>query len=261
MKNHMLIGLGGTGGKILRALRKNFFQEFRGAETDLVKLRDLYIDSSKEMMAIDDASWRVLGQSVQLPPSSQLLITGGNLNQILDNLSVHPNIQPWIGNRDQWKDILNSIVGETLGGQKHRLGRFLFASKSRSFKDQIKQLAGQLVTGGESSITFHICCGLAGGTGNGSLIDVVSQIRALYRDARMYRIVIYAQLPEEIPNPNWDTGNYHVNGYAALMELNALGVGTFQPHDVAERGERLQLSDPFNGCYLFSNRTQQCPTF
>ena len=256
MKNHMLIGLGGTGGKILRALRKNVFQEFRGAETDLVKLRYLYIDSSKEMMAIDDASWRVLGQSVQLPPSSQLLITGGNLNQILDNLSGHPNIQPWIGNRDQWKDILNSIVGETLGGQKRRLGRFLFASKSRSFKDQIKQLAGQLATGGESSITFHICCGLAGGTGSGSLIDVVSQIRALYRDARMYRIVIYAQLPEEIPNPNWDTGNYHANGYAALMELNALGVGTFQPHDVAERGDRLQLSDPFNGCYLFSNRNE-----
>ena len=39
----------------------------------------------------------------------------------------------------------------------------------------------------------------------------------------MYRIVIYAQLPEEIPNPNWDTGNYHANGYATLMELNALG--------------------------------------
>ncbi|MBV5290651.1 MAG: hypothetical protein J0648_12645 [Pelodictyon phaeoclathratiforme] len=29
MHNHLLIGLGGTGGKILRALRKNVFQEFR----------------------------------------------------------------------------------------------------------------------------------------------------------------------------------------------------------------------------------------
>ena len=77
MKNRLLIGFGGTGGKILRALRKNVFQEFRGVETDLVKLRYLYMDSSKEMMAIDDASRRVLGQSVQLPPSSQLLIIGG----------------------------------------------------------------------------------------------------------------------------------------------------------------------------------------
>ena len=169
---------------------------------------------------------------------------------------MHPNIQPWIGSRDQWQDILNSIVGETLGGQKRRLGRFLFACKSRSFKDQLKQLATELSTGGDASITFHICCGLAGGTGSGSLIDVIAQIRALYRDPRMYRIVVYALLPEEIPNPNWDTGNYHANGYAALAELNALSVGVYQPHDVVERGERLQLSDPFNGCYVFCNRNE-----
>jgi hypothetical protein len=256
MKNHLLIGIGGTGGKILRALRKNMFQEFRGNSPDIVNLRYLYIDSSKEMMAIDDSSWRILGESVQLAPRSQLLITGGNLSQILDNLSGHPNIQPWIGDRERWKDILNSIVGETLGGQKRRLGRFLFACKSSAFKDQLKQLASELTTGGDASVTFHICCGLAGGTGSGSLIDVIAQIRALYRDSKLYRIILYTLLPEEIPNPNWDTGNYHANGYAALIELNALSVGAYQPHDVAERGERLQLSDPFNGCYLFANRNE-----
>lgn len=256
MKNHLIIGLGGTGGKILRALRKNVFQEYRGNELGEVKLCYLYVDSSKEMMAIDDATWRILGESVQLAPRSQLLITGGNLNQILDNISGHPNIQPWIGSRDQWKDILNSIVGETLGGQKRRLGRFLFACKARQFKDQIKQLAGELTTGGDASVTFHLCCGLAGGTGSGALIDVVAQIRALYRDPRMYRIVVYALLPEEIPNPNWDTGNYHANGYAALTELNALSVGAYQPHDIAERGDRLPLNDPFNGCYIFGNRNE-----
>ncbi len=256
MKNHLLIGLGGTGGKILRALRKNVFQEFRSSDPELVNLRYLYVDSSKEMMSVDDNSWRILGESVQLSPRSQLLITGGNLNQILDNLGMHPNVQPWIGSRNQWQDILNSIVGETLGGQKRRLGRFLFSCKSREFKDQLKQLATELSTGGDASITFHICCGLAGGTGSGSVVDVVSQIRALYRDSSRYRIVLYTLLPEEIPNPNWDTGNYHANGYAALTELNALSVGSYQPHDVAERGDRLQLSDPFNGCYIFSNRNE-----
>jgi len=222
MQNHFLIGLGGTGGKILRALRKNIFQEFRSRDTEILKLQYLYVDSSKEMMAVDDVSWRILGESIQLAPRSQLLINGGNLNQVLDNLSGFPNIQPWIGNREQWKDILGSIVGETLGGQKRRLGRFLFASKARSFKSQLIQLALELTTGGEASITFHICCGLAGGTGSGSLIDVIAQIRELYPEPRMYRIVVYALLPEEIPNSNWDTGNYHANGYASLLELNAL---------------------------------------
>ena len=256
MHNHLLIGLGGTGGKILRALRKNVFQEFRSNNPNIVKLQYLYIDSSKEMMAVDDVSWRILGENVQLAPRNQLLITGSNLKQVLDNLGGYPNIKPWIGSHEQWKAILNSIVGETLGGQKRRLGRFLFASKARDFKNQLKQLGSELTTGGEASITFHICCGLAGGTGSGSLLDVIAQIRAIYPESRNFRIVVYALLPEEIPNPNWDTGNYHANGYAALSELNALSTGSYKPCDVAESGNRLQLMDPFNGCYIFSNRNE-----
>ena len=89
-----------------------------------MNVRFLYVDSSKEMMELDDPTWRILGRGVQLDTRSQLLITGSNLNQILSNLDNFPQIRPWIGNRDQWRDILNSIVGETLGGQKRRLGRF-----------------------------------------------------------------------------------------------------------------------------------------
>lgn len=256
MKNNFIIGLGGTGGKIVRSLRKALYQEFRNKEPDYLNIRFLYVDSSREMMAIDDPSWRILGESRQLTPQSQLLITGGELQNILNNISGYPNIQPWIGNKSQWIDILNSIVGETLGGQKRRLGRFLFAGKAARFKEQLKLLAGELTNGGESSVTFHVICGLAGGTGSGSLIDVIAQIRSLYKDPKSYRIVVYALLPEEIPNPNWDTGNYHANGYAALVELNALSVGAYKPCDVAEKGDRLSLPDPFNGCYLFSNKNE-----
>lgn len=53
MKNHLLIGLGGTGGKILRALRKNMLQESRHNELEVVNLDWLYVDSSKEIMNID----------------------------------------------------------------------------------------------------------------------------------------------------------------------------------------------------------------
>jgi hypothetical protein len=250
MENHLIIGLGGTGGKIIRALRKTIYQEFRHADPTTVNIRFLYVDSSKEMMELDDPTWRILGRGVQLDTRSQLLITGSNLNQILANLDNFPQIRPWIGNREQWRDILNSIVGETLGGQKRRLGRFLFACKAADFKAQLRHLTSEMQTGGLSAVTFHVCCGLAGGTGSGSVLDVIAQMRNLYREPRTYRILMYALLPEEFPKANWDTGNYHANGYAALSELNALSVGTFPPHDVAERGDRLQLSDPFNGCYL-----------
>ena len=177
-------------------------------------------------MDLDDLTWRILGRGVQLDTRSQLLITGSNLNQILANLDNFPQIRPWIGNREQWRDILNSIVGETLGGQKRRLGRFLFACKVADFKAQLRHLTSEMQTGGLSAVTFHVCCGLAGGTGSGSVLDVIAQLRNLYRESRTYRILMYALLPEEFSKANWDTGNYHANGYAALLELNALSVGT-----------------------------------
>ena len=68
--NHFIIGLGGTGGKIIRALRKNSYQEFRGCQTPEVAIGYLYVDSSSEMMSMDDPSWKTLGTSVQLSKAS-----------------------------------------------------------------------------------------------------------------------------------------------------------------------------------------------
>lgn len=255
--NHLIIGLGGTGGKIIRAFRKTIYQEFRNNKNDKVNIEYLYVDSSSEMMSLDDSTWKILGKSVQLAKNQQLLIKGGaDLKAHLDNINNYPGIKNWIGNKEQWQDILNSIVGEVLGGQKRRLGRFLFACKIVEFKQQLQGLVRDLQNTGLKAVTFHVCCGLAGGTGSGSIIDVVAQIRALYPDVRDYRIIIYALLPDTHPKPNWDTGNYHANGYAALMELNSLSVGAWQPHDITGIKERLELKDPFNGCYLFFNENE-----
>ena len=81
MENHLVIGLGGTGGKVIRAVRKAIYQEFRKTEPDGVKLRFLYVDSSRELMGLDDPTWRTLGVNVQLDPRSQLSITGSDLNK------------------------------------------------------------------------------------------------------------------------------------------------------------------------------------
>lgn len=251
--NHVIIGLGGTGGKIVRALRKLIFQEFRSEQPRDMALGYLYVDSSSEMMAADDPGWKTLGVSVQLPAASQLLITEANLAARLENIASYPGIQPWIGAREQWLDILNSIVGVTLGGQKRRLGRFLFACKIDLFRERVQAQVRRVQAAGDTDTTFHILCGLAGGTGSGSVVDAVAQLRDLYPDAQRYRILVYALLPDAYPLQNWDTGNYHANGYAALLELNALSAGAWQPHDVRGVKGRLLLGDPFNGCYVFSN--------
>lgn len=255
--NHLLLGLGGTGGKILRSFRKTIYQNFRSTEPKGVNIRYLYVDSSDEMMRHDDPTWKILGQSVQLPKISQLHLSGLNLNSVLDNVGSYPGIAPWIGAREQFRDVLSSANAATVvGGQKRRLGRFLFACQINKFREQLQALVKELETGGTAQVTFHVCVGLAGGTGSGSIIDAISQIRALY-PGKSYRVLIYGLLPERNPSANRAVANYHANGYAALLDLNALSVSAWSPHDVSgqTRG-RLTLQDPFNCCYLFADENE-----
>jgi hypothetical protein len=256
--NHLLIGLGGTGGKILRSLRKTIYRNFRSEQPKGANLRYFYIDSSDEMMKHDDPSWKILGQSVQLPLSSQLLISGLNLTGVLDNIGSYPGISPWIGDRDMFRDLLNSAnAANIVGGQKRHLGRFLFACQVNKFRDQLGTLVREMEVGGVSGTTFHICAGLAGGTGSGCIVDAVAQTRLMFPD-KSNRIVVYALLPDRTPAPNRAQANYHANGYAALLELNALSLGAWKPHDVAGIcKDRLDLQDPFNNCYLFSDENEE----
>ncbi|MEO8615241.1 MAG: tubulin-like doman-containing protein, partial [Luteolibacter sp.] len=273
--NHLIIGLGGTGGKTILALRRTIYEEYRkkdpvishrednGTDSERahpMKLGYLYVDSSSELMTPDHASWKIPGDSLQLGRSSQLLIKGENLAGVLENLGAHPNISPWIGDRAEWRDILGSVIGEALGGQKRRLGRFLFACRARNgFEKRLTDQVQALRAGRRNAVTFHICAGLAGGTGSGSFVDVITQIRKLFPEEEN-RVVLYFLLPEDTPPGDWNTGNYHSNGYGALVELNALSVQSFFPHDVADGGRRFPFRDssgtptpPFSGAYLFTN--------
>jgi hypothetical protein len=254
MANHMLIGLGGTGGRIVRSFRKKIYESFRCEDPNGVNIRYLYIDSSDELMKQDDPDWKVLGRSVQLKKESQLLIKGMSLDTVLNDLSSYPGISPWLGDREQFRSILGTIGAENIfGGQKRRLGRFLFACKAPEFRQRVQSQVNALQLGGMTATTFHVCCGLAGGTGSGSVVDVVSQIRSLYPHEGC-RIIIYAFLPEEYPDPNKAKENYHANGYAALLELNGLAVSAWRPHDVSGISPgRLQIQSPFDCCYLFSD--------
>ncbi len=266
-RNHLVIGLGGTGGKILRSFRKTIYQNFRAEDPTGVNVRYLYVDSSNEMMANDDPSWKILGHNVQLPQNSQLKIAGMNLAAVLKNLGAYPGISPWLGDQEQFSSILNAAdAANVIGGQKRRLGRFLFACRVSEFRRQVSELVSGMQIGGTIDTTFHVCCGLAGGTGSGCVVDAVSQIRSIYPTTGVatYRIIIYAFVPEENPKAQRSTGNYHANGYAALIELNALSTGVYKPHDVAGlrvdpagRGAaRLDLQDPFNCCYLFTDSNE-----
>jgi hypothetical protein len=276
MSNHLIIGLGGTGGKVIRNIRKAIYRDWRPTVSDVgsgavkqgidkvslatplgLKIDYLFVDSSKEHMGFDDPDWKILGENLQLDPAGQCHLKGSDLKNRLDDIHSYPALAPWIGRTQDWGPIMNLGGGgaEILGGQKRRLGRLLFAGNADSFMERVNKKANQLKSGAHSaSITFHIIAGLAGGTGSGCLIDSIALIRNEYRDAKQYPIILYVLLPDEYPMQNWNTGNYHANGYAALKELNALGAGQYLPYNLRGYGERYKaLESPFKICYLITN--------
>jgi len=252
--NHLLIGLGGTGGRVLCSFSKLVYQAHRNSPPDNVTFDYLHVDSDPKSFRDDDPNWRVLGHSVGLPTRCKLDIRQANLREVIDNLNSHPKLKPWIGDRQSWGEVLASLSIDAAGGQKRRLGRFLFAMSARRFADSVVNLVRDMRARGDraNEITFHIFAGLAGGTGSGSLVDVVAQLRKLFPDPH-HRIIVYAYLPDMNPPTNWNTGNYHSNAYAALLELNAMSAGAWAPFDVLDGGGPVQHDFWFNGCYVFTD--------
>ncbi|MFI3282148.1 MAG: tubulin-like doman-containing protein [Rikenellaceae bacterium] len=263
MENHLIIGLGGTGGNILKAFRKRLFQETSSEDRSKMPLGFVYVDSSNELMKPNDQTWKVLGENAQLGRESFLFVRGAKLSDQLNNVDNYPGIKNWIGSKKIWSNIVGNVGDDGAAAQKRRLGRFLFSCAVNDYETVLKNQAKSIQQkSGNVDITFHIIAGLAGGTGSGSVVDAIAQTRKHFvpniNSGLNYKIIVYCLVPENTPLPNWDKGAYHANGYAALTELNALKVKQFIPHDVSGQTVRIDAegTDMFNACFLFTNANE-----
>lgn len=274
MANHLIIGLGGTGGSIIRALRKRIYEEFRSEDPEgKANIEYLYVDSSLADLN-NEEDWQTLGVSVQLKPAQRLSINGIGAG-VLDNLDNYPGINSFINRKDQsmLREGIGAIISEGIGGQRRRFGRMLMANNmcglpQNTFVGQVHSRVRSLKTREDvEDVTFHICAGLGGGTGSGSLIDAISQIRNEFQrtgDKRNnFKIQLYLYVPEKIIQiPGGEDSNryYQPNGYAALLELNAMSVNRYFPTDVKGNKDEdgnvrrlLKGQDAFDMAYLFTN--------
>lgn len=272
--NHLIIGLGGTGGRIILAFRKTIYQEHRDKTLQPRKRDDqantwspavarigyLYVDSNSRDLEGNDAEWKVLGQSVKLDPESQLSIRDANVEKVFESSIGTPGIAPWLGDHDVIKPMIAGSSGAQGANQIRRFGRFLFATKITAFKRQVSIAVQDLIKGSTAEVSFHVCCTLAAGTGSGSLIDAICQIRAAYPDCHQYKIFVYALITDkDVGDAN--KGNFYANQYAALAELNALRIERFKPFDVsAVRPTRLELRDHFQQCFLLTGENREGDT-
>lgn len=257
--NHILIGLGGTGGKILREFKMRMFEEFPDSkEREKQSVQLLYVDSTKEMMPKDGkgrADFRVMGLDASFTNDEFLFIKGNDVSYILDHIDSFPSVKGIVKNAQAVKSAIGNL-GEA-AGQMRRAGRLLFASNAVAFVNAVQNAFARCaqISGNESDLFIHIFAGLAGGTGSGSIIDAIVQCRKLYPDAT---ISVYAMIPEmNLPKANMDQGRYYQNGYAAINELNALQAGRYNPHDITGSGPAnvwsARVHGVANGITLYSN--------
>jgi hypothetical protein len=273
MANHLIIGLGGTGGKVLRELRKRVYEEFHSDEpANNVNLEYIYVDSSPADLN-DRTGWKVMGRSVHLKEAQKVSIHGISAS-MFQNLSMYPGIGCFLNTGDigLMTAKLGPLITAGIGGQRRRLGRTLFANNlsvrdtNSDFVSRVKQAVTRITTdSGDSKVTFHICAGLAGGTGSGSIVDAVSQIRKEFAPqpgGDLYKVHLYLYVPEmNVVTAGHDAGFYQANGYAALSELNAMSTGEYLPLDVTGKKDNftgevqrlLRGINAFEAAYLYTN--------
>ena len=247
--NHILVGLGGTGGKILRAFKMRMFEEFPTQEERKKQpVALLYVDSTDEMMPQDGkarADFRVMGQDASFTRNEFLNIKAVDVEHILDHIGNYPSVKGIVENVGAVKSAIGSL-GQA-AGQKRRAGRLLFAANAVGYVNSLRDAYARCehISGDSSKTTIHIFAGLAGGTGSGSVIDVTTQTRKTFPNAK---ILVYAMIPEmNLPKSDMDQGRYYQNGYAALNELNALQAGRWFPHDVTGNGPAKLQNDRVKG--------------
>lgn len=273
MANHLIIGLGGTGGKVLRELRKRVYEEFRSNEPgNGVYLDYVYVDSSPSDLN-DRTGWNVLGKSVHLGTAQKVNINGISTS-VLQNINLYPGLKGFLNQNDlqMMQQEMGGLISAGIGGQRRRLGRTLMANNicdknnTSNFEQIVRGAVGRLQqASNDQDVTFHICAGLAGGTGSGSIVDAIAQIRTWFpyqEDTHAFKIRLFIYTPERtLVSAKHDAGFYQANGYAALQELNAISIGKYHPTDVTGQqdiftGEVRRLidnQDAFEAAYVYTN--------
>ncbi len=273
MSNHLIIGLGGTGGKVLREFRRRLFEEYGKNDLENPKVGEyfeyVYVDSSTSDL---NERWEAMATNMSLGDAQKVNIHSVPM-EMLNDLQSFSGLNSFVSSQDveDMKAKIGQAITAGIGGQRRRLGRILLAANLASISDQknfehtIRAAIGRLHSrSGHENVTFHICAGLAGGTGSGTVIDAISLLRKWFPyDTATHnnKILLLLYVPEStLVDNTHDAGYYQANGYAALQEINALALGQYKPYDITGQrtptGQHARITAGFEAAYIYSNTTE-----
>jgi len=261
--NHIIIGLGGVGGNVIKVFRQQIVDKYgdiNGVDA-LENIEFLYIDSKQSEFA--DEQWEYQGKSIKLNGHSTLPMRAGILNEKLENRSNRP---AFLGKDEDWGDLRNDRdLATKAGNQMRRLGRVNLIDNIDEIVLRVKKMQEILSANKPQANTLiHIVTGLAGGTGSGSIVDITAQLIKAFEEGSIdVKINLYLKLPELSIPQGWGgvyagrlqgVSFYQLNGYAALKEINALANGYFFPYDIKTKKLRLKTDKLLQSVYIITER-------
>lgn len=172
--NHIIIGLGGTGGNVIKIFRQQIVDKYGEIDgVDAVKnIEFLYMDSNAS--EFEDEKWEYQGKNIKLQGNSTLVMKAGVLNEKLQDYSSRPE---FLGNDSDWGDVLaDKELAKKAGNQMRRLGRVYLIPNIKEIVTRVAQKERNLSSNKKATTLIHIVTGLAGGTGSGSIVDVTSHL-------------------------------------------------------------------------------------
>src|SRR5689334_8911210 len=161
MRPTLLIGIGGTGQKVLVQLKTRFIRNY-GQKPAAVEFLCFDTDQVVEQVHLD-------GQVISLTHSTELINIGGiQTANILRHLDINPAIANWI-TEDKERIPVQAI---TMGAKQVRpLGRLsLFwnvGTAASKIKAAVARLTDMRLHSQQFGINVFIVCSVCGGTGSG----------------------------------------------------------------------------------------------
>lgn len=240
--NEFIIGLGGVGGRSIAAFRKT--RVMRSDDDARIinkgaRFQYLYIDSNTDILK--DGNWSLFGKDLMLNEQDIVLLKNNGNVPSLNEIAANPNIREWLGGlssqleKRQGTDANSQLQNMDGASQLRRFGRALFALHVDRIRNVLQSKINSLISNNDRSINFHIFCTLGGGTGSGSVVDMVTLIRKICNDQKIdCKVIVYPFIAgKAIEGTN--SGYFFENQYATLRDLNALAVRKYKPFVVGYR--------------------------
>lgn len=237
----ILIGLGGTGGKILKAFRQRLWTEYKDTERKKFPIGFIYVDTDRAMLDSSAVSYETIHGNCCFDDNDFVDIkTHSDIDDIYKTPKNYPHLVGIIGNVAETQAAVCPVGAAA--DQKRRAGRTLFASNIDLYLNKLSSAISEVKKKEvEGIINIYIFAGMAGGTGSGSIIDTIVQTRKWFFEhnfnEKQFNIIVFAQIPENTPPASWDSGRYKANGYGALLELNNLFSARYN-QEIGTRGAK-----------------------